>query len=99
MRSACIGITLSLKTSKHLHLSVNTQQLIMEQPQQKSSTLDKLILAVTTITEHQEEIMNSGTIPPQIWDENLHPDVLGRLCPTTVLARAFLTQLLKTYAR
>ena len=93
MRAACIGITLSLKTSKHLHLSVNTQQLNMEQPQQKSSTLDKLILAVTTITEHQEEIMNSGTIPPQIWDEILHLDVLGLLCPTTVLAQAFLTQL------
>ena len=69
------GIILSLKTSKHLHLSVNTQQFNMEQAQQKSSTLDKVILAVTTITEHQEEIMNSGTILPQIWGEILHLDV------------------------
>ena len=59
----------------------------------KSSTLDKLLQAINIIETNQDEIMSSGTILSPLWDEILHPDILGSLCPTPVLTRAFIAQI------
>ena len=59
----------------------------------KSSTLDKLLHAINIIETNQDKIMSSGTILSPLWDEILHPDILGSLCPTAVLTRAFIAQI------
>jgi hypothetical protein len=61
--------------------------------QGKLSSLEKLQNAIKVMEIQQEEIMATGTIVPQLWDELLHPDLLGNLCPTSVLIRAFITQI------
>ena len=65
----------------------------MDQQQSKFSSLEKLQQAIKVLEIHHEEIMASGTIVPHIWDELLHPDLLGNLCPTSVLTRAFIAQI------
>ena len=37
---------------------------------------------------NQDEIMETGSISAQLWDELFQPDVLGTLQPTAVIARA-----------
>ena len=59
----------------------------------KSSTLDKLLQAINIIETNQDEIMSSGTILSPLWDEILHPDILGSLCPMPVLTQAFIAQI------
>ena len=61
--------------------------------QQKPSTLEKLQRAISIIEDQQDDIMNTGNISAQLWDELLHPDLLGSFHPTAVITRAFLAQM------
>ena len=65
----------------------------MDQQQSKMSSLEKLQQAIKILEIQYEEIMATGTIVPQIWDKLLQPDLLGNLCPTTVMTRAFIAQI------
>jgi hypothetical protein len=65
----------------------------MDLPQHKTSTLEKLQRTISILEDQLDKIMNNGNISPQLWDDFLHPDLLGSLHPTTVLTRAFLAQI------
>ena len=40
------------------------------------------------IISHKDDILRTGTIMLQLWDEILHPDVLLAMHPTRTLAKA-----------
>ena len=61
--------------------------------QQKRTSIERLVLAINILTDQQDSIMMNGNITPQLWDEILHPDVLGSLCPTMVIAKALIAQI------
>jgi len=65
----------------------------MDMQQQKPSTLEKLQRAIRVIEDQQDDIMNTGNISAQLWDELLHPDLLGSFHPTAVITRVFLAQM------
>ena len=63
----------------------------MEQ-QQKPTAMDKLIQAISILTDQQHSIMMNGAIQPQLWDAIMQPEVLASPFPTTVLAKALVAQ-------
>ena len=60
----------------------------METTPKKASASDRIQQFMEVLQANQDEIMETGSISAQLWDELFQPDVLGTLQPTAVIARA-----------
>ena len=60
----------------------------METTPKKASASDRIQQFMEILQANQDEIMETGSISAQLWDELFQPDVLGTLQPTAVIARA-----------
>ena len=60
----------------------------METTPKKASASDRIQQFMEVLQTNQDEIMETGSISAQLWDELFQPDVLGTLQPTAVITLA-----------
>ena len=65
----------------------------METTPKKASASDRIQQFMEILLAYQDEIMETGSILAQLWDELFQLDVLGILQPAAVIARATTTSI------
>ena len=61
----------------------------------KMSPSDRIQIFMDILINYQDDLMSTGAISTNVWDELFQTDSLGNLHPTVVIARALVAQIVQ----
>ena len=61
----------------------------------KMSPSDRIRVFMDILINYQDDLMSTGAISTNVWDELFQPDSLGNLDPKVVIARALVAQIVQ----
>ena len=61
----------------------------------KMSPSDRIQIFMHILINYQDDLMSTGAISTNVWDELFQTDSLGNLHPTVVIARALVAQIVQ----